>query len=271
MEIPSLIYGTAWKEEATTELAKTALSSGFRGIDTANQPKHYQEALVGEALQYLFQQGLRREDLFLQTKFTPVDGQDERVPYDPTANLKMQVWQSFEYSLTNLHTNYVDSYLLHGPYSSHGLGEEDWEVWAAMEEIYQSGKAKRIGISNVNRKQMELLLEKSQIKPMVVQNRCYASRGWDKSVRDFCKDNNIVYQGFSLLTANSFVLKNSQVKKIADRYGKSIPQVIFRFAIQVGMTPLTGTRSSQHMNEDLQIFDFELTEDEMSFIEALES
>ncbi|MDO8494746.1 MAG: aldo/keto reductase, partial [Deltaproteobacteria bacterium] len=97
--MPSLIYGTAWKENATTELVQTAVTAGFRAIDTANQPKHYQEALVGSALVTLAKQGITREQLFLQTKFTPADGQDHRIPYDPTTALKDQVWQSFNSSL----------------------------------------------------------------------------------------------------------------------------------------------------------------------------
>lgn len=267
--MPSMIYGTAWKEGRTTELVQKALSSGFRAMDTANQPKHYQEALVGEALVFLASQGIPRENLFLQTKFTPVDGQDQRIPYDPHAYLHTQVWQSFNSSLANLHTNYVDSYLLHGPYSAHGLGEEDWEVWATLEEIHKSGKSKWIGISNVNRGQLELLLEKAEVKPVIVQNRCFASQGWDKTVRDFCKANHIAYQGFSLLTANPFVWQTPEVKKIATRLGKTPMQVILRFALQIGITPLTGTTNPQHMKEDLQIFDFELTEDEVNFIEKI--
>lgn len=158
---------------------------------------------------------------------------------------------------------------MHGPYSGYGLGEEDLEVWAALEEIYQSGKAKRIGISNVNQGQLEALVEKSKIKPMIVQNRCFANQGWDKTVRDFCKANNIVYQGFSLLTANPFVLGHPQVQKIAARLGRTPMQVIFRFAVQIGMVPLTGTTNPQHMKEDLQIFDFELKPDEVEFIETM--
>lgn len=269
METSSFIYGTAWKESATTELVETAVTAGFTAIDTANQPRHYQEALVGEALVALGGQGIAREGLFLQTKFTPVDGHDQRIPYDPAADLTTQVWQSFESSLTHLHTNYVDSYLLHGPYSYPGLGEADWEVWAALEAIYQSGKAKQIGISNVNSGQLEALVEKAKIKPMIVQNRCFANQGWNKTVRDFCKANNIVYQGFSLLTANPFVLRHPQVQTIAARLGKTPIQVIFRFALQMGMHPLTGTTNPQHMKEDLQIFDFELTMNEVKFIEMI--
>src|SRR4051794_18780081 len=199
---PTFIYGTAWKKDATSELVSAAVSAGFRAIDTANQPRHYNEPLVGEALKSLAADGVDRHSLFLQTKFTPVDGHDHRVPYDPELELKDQVAQSFESSLRHLHTDYLDSYLLHGPYSQRGLGNSDWEVWGAIEEIHRSGRARMVGISNVNAEQLRLLVTKAAIQPMVVQNRCYANRGWDRDVRKICRDHGITYQGFSLLTAN---------------------------------------------------------------------
>jgi len=266
---PSFIYGTAWKEEATAELVKRAVSAGFAGIDTANQPRHYQEHLVGEALKELAGKGIAREALFIQTKFTPANGQDRRIPYDPSADLTTQVKQSFESSLRNLQTDYVDSYLLHGPYSHPGLGEEDWEVWNAMAGLYQSGKAKCIGISNVNIEQLKLLTEKAHIKPLVVQNRCFAAQGWDREVRNFCNTNHIIYEGFSLLTANPFVVQNHRVQQIAKGLKKTPEQVVFRFSMQAGMLPLTGTTNEQHMKEDLQVTDFTLSPDEVNQIEAI--
>ncbi|MHC4183219.1 MAG: aldo/keto reductase family protein [Planctomycetota bacterium] len=268
-KFPSFIYGTAWKENATAELVIRAVSTGFSGIDTANQPRHYQEPLVGEALLKLAIEGIGREELFLQSKFTPASGQDHRIPYDPTADLTTQVKQSFESSLKNLHTDYLNSYLLHGPYSHTGLGDEDWKVWRAIEEFYKSGKARFIGISNVNIEQLELLTKKAEIKPMVVQNRCFATQGWDRAVRNFCKANHIVYEGFSLLTANPFVLQNPRVQEVAKGLGRTTEQVVFRFSMQVGMIPLTGTTSEQHMKEDLLVKDFELNSDDLNLIEAL--
>src|SRR6185436_13642708 len=117
---PKFIYGTAWKKDATTELVRKAVKAGFRAIDTANQAKHYSEALVGEALAALAREGIHRDSLWLQTKFTSVSGQDERLPYDPQADITTQVQQSFESSLKHLGTDRVDSYLLHGPYSFPG-------------------------------------------------------------------------------------------------------------------------------------------------------
>jgi diketogulonate reductase-like aldo/keto reductase len=270
VRIPTFIYGTAWKKDATSSLVKSAVHAGFRAIDTANQPRHYNEPQVGEALDALTASGVSRESLFLQTKFTPIDGHDHRVPYNPELDVKDQVHQSFESSLLHLNTDYVDSYLLHGPYSQPGLGSEDWEVWAALEDIHQSGRARMIGISNVNHLQLLELIERARVKPMAVQNRCFASRGWDRAVRSICNDLKIMYQGFSLLTANPKAVRHPEVTSIARRLGVHSEQVIFRFAMQAGMTPLTGTTSEQHMIEDLKVDNIELTADEVERIESIE-
>ncbi len=267
--LPSFMYGTAWKKEATTRLVQLAVASGFTAIDTANQLIHYQEALVGEALQALAKKGITRDTLFLQTKFTPVGGQDHRTPYDASADLTTQVRQSFDSSLTHLHTEYVDSYVLHGPYSRQGLGKADWEVWAAMEALYQSGKTKMIGISNVTAGQLAQLCAQAKHKPMVVQNRCYAVLGWDKEVREICRAHGIIYQGFSLLTANSAVLADPEIRTIAKRLGTGSAQIIFRFAMHIGMLPLTGTTNPQHMKEDLQAEQLALSPEDIRRIETI--
>ena len=267
--IPSFMYGTAWKKEATAQLVELAVASGFRAIDTANQQIHYQEALVGEALQALEKKRIKRDTLFLQTKFTPVGGQGGRTPYDPSADPASQVRQSFDSSLAHLHTDYVDSYVLHAPYSRRGLGEPDWQVWATMEELYESGKTKMIGISNVAAAQLTQLCEQASVKPMVVQNRCYAALAWDKEIRRICHTHGIIYQGFSLLTANTDFLFDPEIRTIAKRLGAGPAQVIFRFAMQIGMLPLTGTTSQQHMKEDLQAEHFALSTEEIQRIETI--
>jgi diketogulonate reductase-like aldo/keto reductase len=269
VSIPAFMYGTAWKKEATTRHVLHAVAAGFTAIDTANQLIHYDEAGVGDALLRLAQEGTTRERLFLQTKFTPVNGQDDRTPYDRAAAITLQVRQSFDSSLTHLHTDYLDSYVLHGPYHRGGLGPEDWEVWAAIESLYTGGKVKMIGVSNVSAGQLGLLCERATHRPMVVQNRCYAAFGWDKAVRDLCRSHQIVYQGFSLLTANREVFLDPAIRAIAEKYGTGVAQVIFRFAMQVGMVPLTGTTNPQHMVEDLQADRFTLTPDEVQHIETI--
>ena len=269
VSIPSFMYGTAWKKEATTGLVLQAVEAGFTAIDTANQLVHYDEARVGEALLQLATQGITRDKLFLQTKFTSINGQDHRLPYDARASITTQVQQSFASSLTHLHTDYLDSYVLHGPYSRRGLGAEDWEVWAAIESLYDAGKTKMIGISNVTADQLTLLCVKAKHKPMMVQNRCYAAFGWDKEVREICRINQIIYQGFSLLTANSGIFAEPDLRAMASKYQTGLAQIVFRFAQQVGMLPLTGTTNVQHMKEDLQSDRFTLLPEEVQQIETI--
>ncbi len=269
VSVPSFMYGTAWKKEATARLVQLAVESGFTAIDTANQLIHYQEALVGEALQSLAAKGVKREGLFLQTKFTSVDGQDHRTPYEASADLTTQVQQSFASSLQHLHTDYLDSYVLHAPFSRRGLGAADWEVWAAMEAFYEAGKTKTIAVSNITAAQLTLLCQQAQVKPMMVQNRCFAVTAWDEEVRNICRQHGIIYQGFSLLTANRDVLAEPEVHAIAAREGVGPAQVIFRFALEVGMLPLTGTTNPQHMAEDLAAARITLSADEVQRIETI--
>ena len=269
ISLPVFMYGTAWKKEATTALVIQAVEAGFTALDTANQLIHYQEALVGDALLALATRGKTRDQLFLQTKFTPVNSQGHRPPYDPSADLTTQVQQSFHSSVTHLHTDYLDSYVLHGPYSRQGLGREDWEVWKAIEALYEAGKTRIIGISNVSAEQLAQLCAQAKHKPMVVQNRCYAAFGWDKDVRELCRRYHVVYQGFSLLTANREVFVDPAIRAIAVRLGTGVAQIIFRFAMQVGMLPLTGTTNVQHMKEDLQAEQLHLSPDDVQQIETI--
>lgn len=270
VSVPSLIYGTAWKEADTERLVEAALACGFRAIDTANQRKHYFEAGVGAAIQKALASGsLRREDLFLQTKFTQRSGQDARLPYDPEASFGAQVEQSFASSLEHLGVTYMDSYVLHGPCMSQGLVEQDWAIWSKMEDLFRAGKTRLLGISNVSLEQLEELCAGVSVKPAMVQNRCYASQGWDEDVREFCEAQGIVYQGFSLLTANPDVLRHRSVRAMAKRYAVTPAQIVFRFALQMGMIALTGTCSPEHMKLDLAVDGFSLTAEEVAKLLSL--
>lgn len=261
--VPSFLYGTAWKEEETERLTLLALRSGFRGIDTANQRKHYYEAAVGAALATAIAEGLvRREDVFLQTKFTSIGGQDHRLPYDPKADPAMQVRQSFDSSLEHLQLDGIDSFVLHSP-------SRNPEVWKAMEEIHRSGETRFLGISNIEVEQLETLCEAATVRPSFVQNRCFASTGWDAEVRAFCRKNGILYQGFSLLTANGNELRSAPFRAIVRRLGATNAQVVFRFAQEVGILPLTGTTDEGHIREALAAETFELSGEDVSVIERI--
>jgi diketogulonate reductase-like aldo/keto reductase len=270
VRVPRLLYGTAWKEDDTERLTALAIAQGFRGIDTANQRRHYHEEGVGRAIAVAIgEDRVARGDLFLQTKFTFRGGQDHRLPYEASAPVAVQVEQSFSGSLAHLGVDAIDSYVLHGPTMRDGLAAADWEVWRAMEAIHESGRARLLGVSNVSLDQLQELCESVRIRPRFVQNRCYAVRGWDRDVRRFCAANGIVYQGFSLLTANRAVLAHPELHRIAQRHAVTPAQLVFRFALDVGMIPLTGTTKAEHMRADLGVLNFQLRAEEVARIEML--
>ncbi|MBD3799136.1 aldo/keto reductase [Sulfuricurvum sp.] len=268
VKMPVLIYGTAWKKERTADLVEMAVMSGFRGIDTACQPKHYHEAGVGEALERLEAQGIKREELFVQTKFTPLAGQDpQRIPYNPSLALNMQVAQSFAVSQRNLKTEYVDSLVLHSPLFPYSHLAQ---VWGAMEELYHSGGARQLGISNCyDLELLQRLYNESGIKPAIIQNRFYDQSGYDRELRLWCNEVGILYQSFWSLTANPHILASREFFALTQEYDKTEAQILYRYLVQVGITPLIGSTSQQHINEDLEIFSFELKSSEIAAISSL--
>ncbi|MBF0341746.1 MAG: aldo/keto reductase [Magnetococcales bacterium] len=266
---PSIIYGTAWKKEQTASLVEEALRAGFRGVDTACQPKHYHEAGVGQGIATSLARGIAtREELYLQTKFTPLPGQDpQSVPYDPHAALPEQIRQSLQVSLKNLQTPWLDCLLLHSPLPTVA---QTLEAWQTLEELVSSGKAKQIGISNCyDPRLLEHLYNTARIKPAVVQNRLHAATGYDQTIRAFCIRQDISYQSFWTLTANPHILEHPVVQALSGQYQRTPAQIFLRHLTQNGVTPLTGTTSPIHMREDLAIGTFQLTAAECHAIDAL--
>ena len=170
VQVPRFLYGTAWKEDETQRLTELALRQGFRGIDTANQRRHYHEAAVGQAIQAAISSGLvKRGDLFLQTKFTFQGGQDHRLPYAPKAPIAVQVNQSFESSLHHLNVTQIDSFVLHGPTSARvwrlrtGKHGEPWR-------LFDSKRTTFLGISNVTADQLKELCQKGASSPFCAES-----------------------------------------------------------------------------------------------------
>jgi diketogulonate reductase-like aldo/keto reductase len=268
--IPDFLYGTAWKEERTPALTELALRMGFRGIDTANQRRHYFEAGVGQGLAAAYRAGLvERADVFLQTKFTYQRGQDHRLPYDPAARLSIQVAQSMASSLDHLGADYVDSYVLHGPASSYDWTDADAEVWDAMIRERDTGRTRLLGVSNVSLRHLEQMAAVNAEAPAFVQNRCFAQLGWDRDVRLFCRERKMIYQGFSLLTANLEALGHPLVTGVAARAHVTPAQIVFAFARTVGILPMTGTSDAGHMKHDRASLDLLLSPDTVQSIESL--
>jgi diketogulonate reductase-like aldo/keto reductase len=263
--MPSLIYGTAWKKERTQGLVERALALGYRGIDTACQPKHYDEAGVGAALRAAFARGLERREVYVQTKFTPLRGQDpKRVPYDPKANLAEQVRQSVRASLKNLQTEYLDAILLHSPLPRF---EQTLQVWREFEALRASGGLggpSLLGLSNCHDLEtLTALHAAAEVKPSILQNRFYADTAYDTELRLWCGAHSVVYQSFWTLSANPHLLAHSTTLELAKLHGVSAAQVLFRGLIQLGVVPLTGTTNETHMQEGLASLHFTLSDTEL--------
>jgi len=264
----NMIYGTAWKKEETARLVKLAITSGFNAIDTACQPKHYREDLVGVALSSVFENGRKRDELFIQTKFTPISGQDvNNMPYLSSDDILTQLEKSFYTSKKNLNIDFIDSYLIHSPF---GPIEDLVKVYRTMEEFVQSGEVGQIGISNCyDFKLLSYLYDIAEVKPKVVQNRFYSESSYDKEIRSFCKQKDITYQSFWSLTGNPHLLKNKILVDIARKYDKTVEQIFYKFLNQIDVTPLNGTTSKAHMIEDLDIVNFSLESSEVDSISNL--
>jgi diketogulonate reductase-like aldo/keto reductase len=268
VRVPRILYGTAWKKAATEKLVSLAIQNGFRGIDTACQPKHYEEARVGAGVAASLRKGLTRSDLYLQTKFTSLSGQDpKRVPYDPKARLPDQVAQSVAASLKNLQTDYLDCVLLHSPMPTRA---QTLSVWSTLESFVDRGQIRQLGISNCYQlAELEELYRTSRIKPAVLQNRFYADTRYDRDIRSYCNQSQIIYQSFWTLSANPHLLTHRTLTALASKHDRTAAQILFRYLVAIGVVPLTGTKSEAHMRDDLAIFGFELTDEELSAIDAL--
>ncbi len=265
---PRIIYGTAWKKSDTARLVALAIQAGFRAIDTACQPKHYNEPGVGAGILAGLGRELARTELYLQTKFTPLSGQDpDHVPYDRGAPLPRQVAQSVVKSLENLKTDYLDCVLLHSPLPTM---TQTLAAWRALEAFVDIRQVRQLGISNCYRLgDLKELYESARIRPAVVQNRFYADTRYDRDIRSYCDQHQMIYQSFWTLSANARVLAHQSIARPAATHRRTRAQIFFRFLTQIGIVPLSGTQSEQHMHEDLGIFDFELSQDECRAIDEI--
>ncbi|KAI9725982.1 MAG: hypothetical protein M1828_002310 [Chrysothrix sp. TS-e1954] len=256
--IPAFLYGCAWKRSETANLVHKALSSGFRGIDVAAQPRHYREDLAGEGMRRAIGEGrVKRGDIFVQSKFTAVPGQDPgNIPYEPRASVKEQVTASVQSSLRNLRVEegvedvqgtYLDSLVLHSPLSTL---EKTMEAWEACERFVPH-EVKFLGISNTPLDVLEALYAGANVKPSIVQNRFYRDTGYDVALRRFCRDRGIVYQSFWSLTANGGLMKIPHTAKVANAADVEPAVVIYCFILGLEDTVvLNGTQN--HMESDLR-------------------
>jgi diketogulonate reductase-like aldo/keto reductase len=213
---------------------------------------HSREDLVGEALEILYQKhGYKREDLFLQTKFTSISGQDtsQPLPYDPSSTVEVQIRSSFATSLRQLRTTYLDSYILHSPLETYAKTLRAWRILVALQD---EGCVRAIGLSNAYDPTLFARLgEDSGRAIQVVQNRWYERNGWDREVVKWCHANSAQYQSFWTLTGSPSLLSHSATTAFAKENKCTPPQAVYRFTQSLGITPLSGTTDETHMREDL--------------------
>jgi len=226
--------------------------------------------LVGEALQELQEtHGIKREAIFLQTKYTPIGGQDltKSLPYNPTDPITEQVKSSFQKSLTNLRTTYLDSYILHSPLNTLERTLEAWRVLIALQD---EGKVRKIGLSNVyDVDLLEALGAERQVQ--VVQNRWYEGNGWDKDICKYCRENGIQYQSFWTLSGSPRLLAHPDLLAIMERNKCTVPQALYRIVQLAQITPLSGTTNERHMKDDVAAEDITFEEELGSHLHSIRS
>ncbi|KAL4956530.1 NADP-dependent oxidoreductase domain-containing protein [Aspergillus filifer] len=257
--IPCFVYGTAWKRDRTAGLVHQAITNGFRAVDTAAQPKHYREDLVGEGIRKAIGDGtVHREDLYIQTKFTSVHGQNpDDMPYDSNASVTDQIHASVQSSLHNLRPTaapesaedtYIDSLVLHSPLPTMA---QTMEAWSAL-ETYVPHRIRNLGISNTTLPVLREIVSLAKVKPAVVQNRFYGGTQFDVPLRAYCREHQIVYQSFWTLTANPELVQSKPVQSLAKSAGVSTAAALYGLVLGLGQTTiLNGTTKLEHMKADL--------------------
>ncbi|MBF0718353.1 aldo/keto reductase [Staphylococcus sciuri] len=251
--IPALGLGTFRVEnnDECREAVKHAIISGYRHIDTAHT--YHNEEKVGQGIKEgLEAAGLNREDLFITTKLWMTDYGRENVQ------------SAYEASLKRLGLDYVDLYLIHWPGQDKDLITETWK---AMENLYNEGKIKNIGVSNFHVHHLEELLQEASIKPVINQIECHPYLT-QKELRAYLEAQKIVAQSWSPLM-NGQILEDEVVKEIANELGKTPAQVIIRWNIDENIVVIPKSVTPSRIEENLNVFDFELSEDQLSRLNAL--
>ncbi|OAA53929.1 NADP-dependent oxidoreductase domain protein [Niveomyces insectorum RCEF 264] len=247
---PLLLYGTAFKDETTAELTKRALLNGFHGVDTANYPTAYNEPLTGDGLAEAFKNGIRRENVFIQTKFTPLWAHDkDKIPFDPHQSIKGQINESIRQSLKNLQTDYLDAVLLHAPFED---DEDNLVAWAVL-ETFVPHTIRSLGVSNFSLLQLENVYVHASVKPAIVQNRFYRETGYDTDVRNFCTEHGIAYQAFWMLKHNPEILASDLLTSVAGKLKVERELGFYILILGLGGTHvLDGTTKTERMLDDVK-------------------
>lgn len=254
-KIPSIGFGTfrTPSGEETEQSVLNAIKAGYRHIDCA--AAYGNEKSVGDAIR---KSGMPREELFITSKLW----NDEK-GYEKTL-------AAFNQTLEDLQLDYIDLYLIHWPIAK--ASKDNWqeannESWRAFEELYKQGKIKAIGVSNFLPHHLKPLLESANIKPMVNQIEFHPGMLQEEAV-EFCKKHNILVEAWAPFS-NGQILKHPVLQEIADKYQKSVAQLTLRWIIQKGIVPLPKSVTPERIKSNLDVFDFEISEEDVERIDSL--
>ncbi|MBC7565014.1 aldo/keto reductase [Candidatus Saccharibacteria bacterium] len=253
--IPKIAFGT-WQmpnDEVGYDSVAFALKSGYVHIDTARV--YGNEEVVGKAIK---DSGIDRKDIFVTTKLPA-----EQKTYD-------QAMSSFELSLKELGLDYVDLYLIHAPWPWSDRGsdhmDENIEVWKAFEELYKSGRAKSIGVSNFNVRELQTLIDATDIVPAVNQIKFHIG-DTKEDLMAYCEQHGIIVEAYSPL-ATGRILDNEEIKAMADRYGKTVAQICIGYTLQRGTITLPKSVHEEYILENGDV-NFEISQEDMAFLNNL--
>lgn len=253
--VPCMGFGT-WQTpdgETAVNSVKTAIDSGYRHIDAA--ACYGNEVSVGEGIR---SSKVDREELFITSKLWNTERGYEKVI------------KAFEKTLLDLGLDYLDLYLIHWPAAAHQF--ENWEelnlsTWAAMTDLYKSGKIKSIGVSNFMPHHLEALM-KTEVPPMVNQIEFHPGYMQRETV-DYCKEREMIVEAWSPLGSGR-MLKNEQLMSIAQKYGKSVAQLCLRWVLQNDVIPLPKSITPSRIMQNAEVFDFSVSDEDMQIINELE-
>lgn len=247
VKIPSIGFGTykSGDDEETAKIIKNALNLGYKMIDTASF--YNNEVGIGNGIK---ESGIDRKDIFIVTKLWNDDH-----GYDKTI-------EAFNKSLNNLQVGYIDLYLIHWP------NKLNAETWRAFEHLYETGKVKAIGVCNFKVEHLEELKKTAKIMPMVNQVEIHPF-STKNNIINYCKDNNIKVVAWSPISRGR-VLSNELMIDLSQKYKKSIVQIVLRWHMQKGVIPIPKSSNENRIKENIDIFDFEISSEDMKAIDSLD-
>ncbi len=255
VKIPAIGFGT-WQIPSGDEAYNSvtaALKSGYRHIDTALA--YGNEASVGQAIR---DSGIDRKEIFVTSKL-PAEVKNDALAH-----------RYAEKTMKNIGLDYIDLYLIHAPWPWNDIGadytKQNIQIWKVMEEFYEKGSTRSIGISNFNVSDINAILETCRIRPMVDQIKFHIGHQ-QQDIREHCAKNEILVEGYSPL-ATGKLLHNTAIAGIAKKYGKSVAQLSIRYVLQNGALPLPKATHPEYISQNLDI-DFEIEEDDMKYLDGL--